>query len=302
MKILVTGCSGRFGPYMVRELAQTGHQVVLFDQQRPPDEFAQWKWIEGNIARYEDCGRALAAGKFDAVLHLAAQPWPTDHPRQQQRREQMGLPINHTIEVNITGTYNMLHSAMLAGVKLFVMTGTNCAVGHAYRISGRDYPCKSLPINETHPSDVEDSYSFSKVVDERLCEMYTRVYGMRTYLLRCAGLCDEAARKSFAEKAKPVERWDWGLWAWVSREDAAVAHRLILENASKLPAHDFFFCNSSDTSALEPSMDLVKKFRPDLAPLVAESLDGHASFFSNRKLREAVGWEHKIAWRQHLGK
>jgi UDP-glucose 4-epimerase len=296
MKILLTGSSGRFGPYMIRELRSAGHDLVLFDRARPAEEFAALPFVQGELTSLEDCGRAAAAGNFDAVLHLAAQPWPTDHPRQQTRREQAGLPLNHTMNVNVMGTYNILHSAMLAGIKLFVMTGTNCAVGHTMRVSGRDFPCHRLPVDEGQPSDVEDSYAFSKLLDEKLCEMYSRAYGMRTYLLRCAGLFDEATRKSIAEKNKPVEKWDWGMWAWLAREDAAVAHRMLLEGAAKLPAHDIFFCNADETFALEPSMELVKKFRPDLLPLVKEKLDGHASFFSNRKLREALGWSPKVRW------
>jgi UDP-glucose 4-epimerase len=100
--------------------------------------------------------------------------------------------------------------------------------------------------------------------------------------------------------SRPVERWDWGLWAWVSSEDLARAHRLVLEKAGELPVHDVFFCNASDTFALEPSREIVEKHRPDLLPLIKEPLEGHAAFISNRKLREAVGWEHEKGWREHL--
>jgi nucleoside-diphosphate-sugar epimerase len=191
---------------------------------------------------------------------------------------------------------------MLAGVKLFVMTGTNGALGHIFRISGRDYPCKRLPLDETHPGDIEESYSFTKVVCEQMLDLYTRAYGMRTYVLRCAGLWDEAARRRLAEKAGPVEKWDWGVWAWVAREDAASAHRMVMEKAASLPAHDVFFCNADDTSALEPTRELVERLRPDLVPLIAEPLEGNASLISNRKLREAVGWEPRTGWRQYLEK
>jgi nucleoside-diphosphate-sugar epimerase len=299
MKILVTGCSGRFGPYMVRELAGAGHELVLFDKARPDAAFSRWQWVEGDICRYEDCEKAAAAG-CEAVLHLAAQPWPTDHPRQQERRRQAGMPVNQTFQVNVMGVYNVLHTAMLAGVKLFVMTSTNCVMGQASRISAREFPCAGLPVDEDQPSDVEDSYSFTKLVNERMLEMYSRVYGMRTYALRCAGLFDEAMRRQLAEKAKPVEKWDWGMWGWVAREDAASAHRLVLENAGKLKQHDAFLCNADDTFALEESRQLVEKFRPDLLKLIRGQLPGHASFISNAKLKGAVGWSPKQGWRQYL--
>ncbi|MBA4386829.1 MAG: hypothetical protein C0404_02540 [Verrucomicrobia bacterium] len=296
MKILVTGSTGRFGPYMLRELAQNGHEAAILARRKPADEFSKLTWIQGELTNFDDCRKAVAAGKFDAVLHLAAQPWPTDHPRQQQRREQAGLPINLTMNVNIQGTYNILHSAMLGGIKLFVMTSTNCVIGHAMRTSGRDFPCKRLPIDENQPSDIEDSYSFSKKVDEQLCEMYSRVHGMRTYCLRCAGLFDEETRKKMAASNKPAEKWDWGLWGWIAREDAAVAHRLLLEKAGSFAPHDAFLCTAAETFALEPSMELITKFRPDLAPLVKDKLDGFTSFFTTRKLRDATGWSPKVKW------
>jgi hypothetical protein len=52
--------------------------------------------------------------------------------------------------------------------------------------------------------------------------------------------------------------------------------------------------------ALEPSMEIVTKFRPDLLPLVKGKLAGHATFFSNRKLKRAVGWKPKERWRKYM--
>ncbi len=299
MKVLVTGSSGRFGPYVVSELAAAGHDLVLFDLLEPQGAAAKRPWVRGDIRSLDDCRKALQGG-FDAVMHLAAQPWPTDHPRQQERREREAKPLDLTMSANIIGTYQVLHAALLAGVKRFVMTSTNCVMGHIFRISNRPYPCKRLPLDESQPQDVEDSYSFSKLTCERMLELYSRVYGMRTYALRCAGLCDETARRRYAENAAPVQKWDWGLWAWVSREDAAAAHRLVMEKADSLPRHDAFLCNADDTTALEPTMEIIEKFRPDLLSLVEEKLEGRASLMSNRKLKNAVGWEHRHNWRDYL--
>jgi nucleoside-diphosphate-sugar epimerase len=62
-----------------------------------------------------------------------------------------------------------------------------------------------------------------------------------------------------------------------------------------------YFCNGDDTTALEPTMELVERFRPDLLP-VARGLEGHASLLSNRRLRETVGWEPRTSWRALLNK
>jgi nucleoside-diphosphate-sugar epimerase len=298
MKVLVTGSSGRLGPYVVEDLEQAGHEVVLFSRRSPRPEMNHLAWVEGDIRVFDDCLRA-AKGGFDAVQHLAAQPWPTDHPGQRKMAEERGVPFDTTMESNIMGTYYLLQAALAEGIEIFVMTGSNCALGHGYRISDVPFPFRYLPVDEEHPSNVEDSYSFSKLVGEMLLETYTRAYEMRTYAVRAAGICNAGRRAQIAQNAKPVQDWNPWLWAWVGSEDVASAQRLLMEKAREIAPHGAFFCNADDTTALEPSRELIARLKPDLLPLVKD-LKGHASFLSNRKLCQAVGWQHRTSWREYL--
>ena len=298
MKALVTGSSGRLGPYVVADLEQAGHELTLFSRREPAPDQAHLPWIQGDIRSFEDCTRALAGG-FDAIQHLAAQPWPTDHPQQRAMAEEQGLPFDATMQSNIMGTYYLLQAALRADVEIFVMTGSNCALGHGHRISNRPFPYQYLPINETHPSAVEDAYSYSKLAGEMLLESYSSAYGMRAYTVRSAGICDDARRRATAATAGPAAGWNPWLWAWIGSEDIASAHRLLMEKANDLAPCDTFFCNGDDTTALEPTRELVERFHPDLLPL-AEGLKGHESILSNRRLRETVGWEPETSWRQYL--
>jgi UDP-glucose 4-epimerase len=254
--------------------------------------------VAGDIRSFEDCARAVQ-GRFDAIQHLAAQPWPTDHPQQRETAEERGVPFDTTMESNVMGLYYLLQAALYAKVGIFVMTGSNCALGHGYRISDRAFPFEYLPVDEAHPSAVEDSYSYSKLAGELLLESYARAYGMRTYAVRAAGICNEERRRGIAARAAPLSEWNPWLWAWVGSEDVASAHRLLMEKAEEIEPHGVFFCNADDTTALEPSRELVEQFRPDLLPLVRE-LSGHGSFLSNQRLRDTVGWVHQTSWRQYL--
>jgi len=299
MRVLVTGASGRLGPHVVAELERAGHELALFSRRPPAPELSHWPWVRGDITSFEDCQRAVDGG-FDAIQHLAAQPWPTDHPEEMKGAEERGIPFDSTMMTNIMGTYYLLRASLAKGVRIFVMTGSNCALGHGMRISNTPFPLRYLPVDEGHPSDVEDSYSFSKLAGEMLLGSYTRAYGMRTYALRSAGICDEQRRLEMARHAKPAGAWDPWLWAWVGSEDLASAHRLLMEKAHVIEPHGVFYCNGDDTTALEPSRELVERFNPSLLPLVKD-LKGHASMFSNDKLRHAVGWEPRTSWRKHLG-
>ena len=298
MKVLITGSSGRLGPFVVRELAAAGHQLTLFSRRRPDPALGDWPWVRGDIAVHEDCLRALEGG-HEAIQHLAAQPYPTDHPDSLAHAAEQGLAFDTTMQSNIMGTYYLLHAGAKAGIKVFVMTGSNCALGHGYRVSGDPFPYRYLPVDEGHPTAVEDSYSYSKRAGELLLESYTRAYGMRTYAVRAAGICNEERRRRMARDAKPVESWSPWVWAWVGSEDVASAHRLLMEKAGDIEPHGAYFCNGDDTTALEPTLELVERFKPDLVPLVRE-LEGHSSILSNRKLKETVGWAPRTSWRQHL--
>ena len=293
MKVLITGASGRFGPCLVAELERAGHDLVLMCRSRP-EGAERWPWVQGDITSIDDCLRATDGG-VEAIQHVGANPWASDHPESRASYEKRGVPFDDTMRTNIMGTYYLLQASLERDIGMFVMTGSNCALGHGGRISGSEFPVKSLPIDEEHPSDVEDSYSYSKLVGEELLASYSRAYGMRTYVLRSAGICNADRRRDMARNAGPAGGWDPWMWAWIACEDLASAHRLLMERADSLPVHGVYFCNNDDTTAVEPSLELVKRFKPEYLPLCTD-LEGHASFLSNRRLH-GIGWQPRISWR-----
>jgi nucleoside-diphosphate-sugar epimerase len=297
MKVLITGASGRFGPFVVSELESAGHELVLMSRSRP-EAAERWPWVEGSITDYEACLKATEDG-IEAIQHVGATPYPTDHPDSREHAAERGVPFDETMRTNIMGTYYLLRAAVEREIGIFVMTGSNCALGHGYRISGTDFPIHYLPIDEDHPTDVEDSYSYSKLAGEQLLASYTRAYGIRTYALRAAGICDAERRAGMAKNAGPASGWEEWLWPWIASYDLAAAHRLLMEKAHEIEPHGVYFCNNDDTTALEPTMELIERFKPELLPR-CNGLEGHASFMSNAKLREAVGWEPRTSWRDAL--
>jgi nucleoside-diphosphate-sugar epimerase len=295
MKVLVTGASGQLGPFVIRAL-QEQHDLVLMSRHKPDPEFAGFPWIQGDLTVYDDCRRGVQG--VDAIQHLAAQPWPVDHPALRERAAAQGLPFDATFQSNLVGLYYLLHAAVEAGVRCIVMAGSNCALGHGYRISHTPFPLQTLPIDERHPAYPEDSYSYSKLAGELLLASSTRAYGIRTYVTRPAGIYSPARRQQLVHTAAPAHGWDPWLWAWVGSEDVASAHRLLMEQAETLPPHDVYYLTADDTTALEPSAELIARFQPALLSC-AEGLRGHQAFFSTRKLHQAVGWQHHTSWRDH---
>ncbi len=296
MNVLVTGASGKLAAYVIRAL-QEDHDLVLFSRSQPAAEFAHLPWVQGDLTDFAACQRAVEG--INAIQHIGAQPWPVDHPDMRERAAQQGYAFDATFQSNMLGTYYLMQAAVEAQVETVVMAGSNCALGHGFRISGTPFPISRLPIDESHPTFPEDSYSFTKRAGEDLLASYSRAYGIRTYVTRIAGVCPEERRRQIAANAKPLSGWSEWLWGWVGSEDVAAAHRLLMEKAATLPTHDVYFLNADDTTCLEPSLAIVERFRPDLLPVV-EGLTDHQSFLTCDKLKHAVGWEHQTDWRQYL--
>ena len=296
MKVLITGASGRLAKYVIHELVNE-YELILTSRHQPSEEFAHLHWRKADLTCFKDCQRVVKG--VDLVQHLGAQPEPSDHPQMRAGFEAKGIPFDATFKTNLLGTYYLLQACVEEDVQTIVMTGSNCAFGHGFRISQTPFPFKYLPLDENHPSYTEDSYSFTKKAGEELLASYSRAYGIRTYLTRPAGIRTKFQRQQIAAEARPSKNWDPWLWAWVGSEDLAKAHRLIMERASELPIHDIYLVNADDTTALEPSLELVEHFQPELLPLV-KKLSGNQSFFSCDKIKKQLNWQHHTSWRQYL--
>ncbi|MEN6478145.1 MAG: NAD(P)-dependent oxidoreductase [Anaerolineales bacterium] len=298
-KVLITGASGRFAKYMVEEL-RGDYDLVLMSRTPPPEDRADLPWIQGDLNNYEDCVRAVQG--VDYIQALGAVPSPSDHPDEiawARRQGQEPRPFDITMKTNIMGVYYLMTAAVQAGVKAVVQTGSNCAFGHGYRISKREFPFQYLPLDEKHPSDCEDSYSYSKFVGEDLLHMFTRAYGIRTYVTRPAGICPPERLQAMAENARPTTAWTEWLWGYVPSKDLATMQRLIMEKCYQLSDHEVYVANGLDTTALEPTRELVERFKPELLPLV-KNMGGFQAFFSTNKAQEQLGWYPKYTWRQYL--
>jgi len=296
-RVLVTGGSGRLAGFVVRAL-RGRHDVVLFDRANPPDDRADLPWVQGDLNVFEDCQRAVEG--VDCVQHLGAVVEPSDHPQIRAERAAQGLPevpFDATMRTNIMGVYYLAMAAVQAGVKSVVMTGSVCAFGSGFRISQTPFPIHYLPLDEQHPSDVEDSYSYSKLVAEELLASFTRAYGLRTYVARTAGIYSPDRLQHMAQTRAPVSAWDEWMWAYISSEDLARLQCMIMEKADALPVHSVYVASSLDSAALEPSQEIVARFRPDLLPV--SRLAGHDGFFSPAKAQREVGWTPRRSWRDY---
>ena len=114
MRILVTGSAGHLGEALIRTSRSQNYQVVGIDQ--TPSEFRD---EIGTIVDQDFVRRCIA--ETDTVLHTATlhKPHVATHSRQE------------FVDVNITGTLNLLEEAVVAGVNSFVFTSTTSTFADA---------------------------------------------------------------------------------------------------------------------------------------------------------------------------
>ena len=166
MKSLVTGGAGFIGSNLVDKLIEIGHEVVVIDNESAEsNERFYWNDKAQNhkydIRDYENT-RPLYDG-VDYVFHLAAES------RIQPAIEN---PIN-AVSLNSVGTCTVLQCSKEAAVKRVVYSSTSSGYG-----------MNQSPNIETQLDDCLNPYSVSKVNGEKLCKMYTHLYGLPTISFR----------------------------------------------------------------------------------------------------------------------
>jgi len=169
-KVIVTGGAGFIGSNLAEELALRGHQVVIIDNLstgnleniQPVLPVGQVDFIEGSITNLPLMQKAFSGA--DYVFHQAALP---SVPRSIEDPET-------TDSVNITGTLNVLIAARDNAVKKLVFASSSSVYG--------DTP--TLPKTEDMPPNPLSPYAVTKITGEYYCQVFTRIYNLKTVCLR----------------------------------------------------------------------------------------------------------------------
>lgn len=170
MKSLVTGGAGFIGSHIVDKLLELGHSVIVIDNESSEvhenfyhnDTHKNVTYYKLDIANYEDT-RHLYEG-VDYVFHCAAES------RIQPAIENPLLAVR----TNTLGTATVLQCAREAKVKRVMYSSTSSGYGLA----------NTPPLQESMSDDCLNPYSVSKVSGEKLCKMYTDLFGLETVIFR----------------------------------------------------------------------------------------------------------------------
>jgi UDP-glucose 4-epimerase len=168
VRCLVTGGAGFIGSHIVRGLLEAGHKVRVLDnletgKRANLDEVLdRIDLVEGDICDPIAAKEALSG--VERVFHqaaLASVPLSLERPLDTHR-------------ACATGTLNMLHQSVKAGVKRFVYAASSSAYGDQPTSSKRETDLP-LPLSP---------YAVAKLTGEYYCQAYFHSFGLETVGIR----------------------------------------------------------------------------------------------------------------------
>jgi nucleoside-diphosphate-sugar epimerase len=235
----------------------------------------------------------------DAVLHTATlhKPHIITHGRQS------------FVDVNITGTLNLLEEAASVGVESFVFTSTTSAFGAALT------PPVETPaawVTEDVTPIPRNIYGVTKTAAEDLCELFHRIHRLACLVLRTSRFFPEEddrkeTRQSYDDGNVKANEF---LYRRVDIEDVVSAHLLALEKAASIGFGRYIVSATTpflrdDLFDLRANAPLALRRRvPDYEPEYArrgwKMFPSIERVYVNERARNDLGWRPRYDFRSVL--
>jgi dTDP-alpha-D-glucuronic acid decarboxylase len=184
-RAVVTGGSGFMGSHLTEALISRGDDVTVFDTAPAPAYLRMARdharHVEGDIRQPESVARAITAD-VDVVYHLASVVGVDQY---------LTRPLD-VIEINVTGTRNVLDLALRAGAKV-VLASTSEVFGKNPQVPWAEDADRVLGPTTTD----RWTYSSSKALAEHLTLAFARQHGLAATIVRYFNVYGPRQRPAF---------------------------------------------------------------------------------------------------------
>ncbi|MCW3845725.1 NAD(P)-dependent oxidoreductase [Sphingomonas sp. LB-2] len=263
MRVLLTGSSGWLGRFLAPMLRGAGHEVTGLDVAPGADT-----QVIGSVADRALIERVFGEKGIEAVIHGGALHKP-DIVRYRPQA---------FIDVNVSGTLNLLEAAQAAGHDRFVFTSTTSLMISSAIREEKGAAAVWL-TEESGPLRPRNIYGVTKLAAEKLCSLAHQDAGLACMVLRTARFFpeeDDTHRSLSGTNMKANEFLNRRLTV----EDAARAHLAALERAPEI-GFATFILSAPTPFAPEECVEL----KADARAVIARHFPDAAELYARR------GWE-----------
>nr|WP_256470254.1 NAD(P)-dependent oxidoreductase [Bradyrhizobium sp. 157] len=280
---MVTGSSGHLGEALMRTLRAQRRETIGIDVL--PGVFTHHVGSITDRAFVRRCMNGITTVLHAATLH---KPHVATHSRQE------------FIDVNISGTLNLLEEAAAAGVAAFVYTSTTSVFGEAL------VPPPGEPaawITEDVTAVPKNIYGVTKAAAEDLCQLFARNDAIRTIVLRTSRFFPEeddnrATREAYTDANIKTNEF---LYRRVDIEDVVSAHLLAADRAPSTGFAKYIISattpfSRNDTAELRNDAPrVVRRYVPEFEAEFARRgwrmIPGIDRVYVNDRARAELGWQ-----------
>ena len=152
-KVLVTGANGLLGSQVLRDLVQSGHEVIGACRSLPPERIPGVEYLLIDLSA--EWKRGVLPKRLDSIAHLA----------QSSQYKSIPQGASDVIQVNSVATARLLQACEPAGAQSFVYASSGSVYGPTDTLISEDSPTKL--------STAMDIYAASKIAGEAICKAYS---------------------------------------------------------------------------------------------------------------------------------
>jgi UDP-glucose 4-epimerase len=303
-KILVTGGAGYIGSHTVRQLGESGYDVVVYDNLSTGSAAAviHGELIAASLENQTLLNKIFAQHRFDAVLHFAA---------SLSVPESVAEPLNYYAN-NTRNTLNLLQCCQTFGVKKFIFSSTAAVYGQP----------EVNPVTELSPTQPMNPYGNSKLMSERMIQDFAQASGCKYVILRYFNVAGADPTGQLGQSAKKAEHLikvacdaalgrspsvsifgtDFatpdgsGIRDYIHVEDLAIAHVDALRYLEAGNESQIFNCGYGQGYSVREVLEMVKNISGVDFPvleLTRRAGDPACVIAGVDKIRSILGWEPK---------
>lgn len=285
MRVLLTGSSGWLGRHLAPLLADKGHVVTGLDV--VPGTHTH---ILGTVADRALVDRTMGEHGIEAIIHGGAlhKPDIVRYPRQA------------FVDVNVSGTLNLIEAAVAAGHDRFLFTSTTSLMVRGDVRAGAGAQGAWWMDEDFAPLEPRNIYGITKFAAEQALQLVHREHGINVAILRTGRFFPEDD-DTHAVPSGPNLKANELLHRRLTVEDAAAAHLAALEAAPAIGC-DTFILSAPPPFAREEAAELARDARAVIARHHPDAADLYAA--AGWVLPETIGRvydpsraERRFGWR-----